>query len=1109
MNSRQLDEERIFHVARKLSDVEAQTEYLDQICAGDQALRERVEALLEVHEQDQDFLRSADEPAPTQDEPLTEDAGTVIGRYKLLQKIGEGGFGVVFMAEQQSPVVRKVALKVIKPGMDSHVVIARFEAERQALALMDHPNIAHILDGGVTESGRPYFVMELVKGLPITEYCDKNELSMEDRLRLFVDVCRAVQHAHQKGIIHRDLKPSNIMVTLHDGKPVPRVIDFGVSKALHQRLTEKTLFTAFGQMIGTAQYMSPEQAEMSGLDVDTRSDVYSLGVLLYELLIGTTPLDAARLRGAGYAEIQQMIKETEPPRPSVRLSTSGEQLTAIAKHRSIEPSALQRLIRGDLDWIVMKALEKERVRRYENTSDFAADVERFLAGDAVEAHPPAAAYRLRKFVRRRRSLVATVAVVTVALILGIAGITIALVWALNQKAIAQRQQFIADMNVAMQAWEENNVRRVLQVLSRYRDREMRGFDWYHLWYLCQKTLDADYISVSDKAHEVLFSPDGQTLAVAYGHGSVEFFDAGTLKSQKSFECRRSEFYPFVAFSPDGNRVAYPSEVLSSVVVQDLHASERQQLPDHPGTVHQVAFSPKQPLLASAAGHAVVLWDLDRYEVAHVLDHDADVWSVAFSPNGRLLASGTNDGAMTLWDIEEGAEVHTVPPPSVDVRQRRLQRIWSLAFSPDGSVLAAGCGDWTVRLYRCDANDVTPLPVLSAHSDEVRSVSFSPTDNVLASASRDGTVKLWDLNDFRELDTLKGYSFGGHSCAFSPDGSILASAGVDYRVLVWDIDRENDNVIEACTAVADRVDHAYNMVFSPDGQSVITLSEGARDVVKVLSTRDGTEQATFHETTAVQSMAVSADARLALGTQGTVSLWDLGRRSKIASLKVGESRNVTALTVNDYDGTLVAGLEDGSILLWTREGRTYGEPVRLPGHQSAVTCLSLSTPGGRLASGGADHRVMVWNLLTRKLEDTLEAHRDVVLCLAFSPTENLLATGALEHEKSLCVWDLSIPNLANRQPRVFMSARSVYSLAFSPDGRVLFAAHGGDNTVRLWDVVSGQQRLRLRGHTCAVQSLALSPDGRILLSGDRYGTVRIWRAASPGQVTSASEWWENL
>src|SRR5262249_6082793 len=316
---------------------------------------------------------------------------TVIGPYKLLQQIGEGGFGAVFMAEQTQPVRRMVALKIIKPGMDTRQVIARFESERQAPAIMDHPNIAKVLDAGATDSGRPYFVMELVKGVPVTEFCDKNHMPADQRLKLFQDVCHAVQHAHHKGIIHRDLKPSNVMVTLHDGVPVVKVIDFGVAKATVQKLTERTLFTAYGQMIGTPAYMSPEQAEMSGLDIDTRSDVYSLGVLLYELLTGTTPLETRRLREAGYAEMQRLIREEEAPRPSTRLSSLGESATVFAGNRGTDVKQLARLLAGDLDWIVMKSVSKDRNRRYGTPAMFAEDIERYLRRDAIAARPPSTA----------------------------------------------------------------------------------------------------------------------------------------------------------------------------------------------------------------------------------------------------------------------------------------------------------------------------------------------------------------------------------------------------------------------------------------------------------------------------------------------------------------------------------------------------------------------------------------------------------------------------------------------------------------------------------------------------------------------------------------------
>jgi eukaryotic-like serine/threonine-protein kinase len=383
--------------------------YLDEACSSNVELRARVDQLLLAH----GSIRSI-HGGPTSTPPLEhrvdplEGPGTVIGPYRLLQKIGEGGFGIVYMAEQIQPVRRKVALKILKPGMDTRQVIARFEAERQALALMDHPNIAQVFDGGATSTGRPYFVMELVRGIPITEFCDQNLLSVRQRLALFVNVCQAVQHAHQKGIIHRDLKPTNVMVTLHDDKQVVKVIDFGIAKAVGQQLTEKTLFTNFTQMIGTPPYMSPEQAQLSGLDVDTRTDIYALGVLLYELLTGTTPFDQERLRTVAFDEIRRIIREEEPPRPSTRLSSVDDAVTIASTKRGSDPRRLSQLLRGELDWLVMKCLEKDRNRRYETANGLAMDILRYLKNEPVHACPPSLAYKMRLFSRRYKPLLMTV-----------------------------------------------------------------------------------------------------------------------------------------------------------------------------------------------------------------------------------------------------------------------------------------------------------------------------------------------------------------------------------------------------------------------------------------------------------------------------------------------------------------------------------------------------------------------------------------------------------------------------------------------------------------------------------------------------------------------------
>ncbi len=437
-----LHEEEIFDAARELSSPEQRQAFLDRVCAGNAGLRARVESLLAAHQQAGKFFGDTpafgvsiegslekgaantgflNDPAPSAEPMLTEGPGTRIGRYKLLQRIGEGGCGIVYMAEQEEPVHRRIALKVIKLGMDTKSVIARFEAERQALAMMDHANIARVLDAGATDTGRPYFVMELVHGIKITDYCDRNQLDTRQRLDLFIQICHAIQHAHQKGIIHRDVKPSNILVTVHDGVPVPKVIDFGIAKATEGKLTDKTYFTPYQQFIGTPAYMSPEQAERSDLDIDTRSDIYSLGVLLYELLTGKTPFDSNKLLRSGLSEMRRTLRETEPQRPSTMVTTlQGEELTLTAQHRQAEsPPKLVSLLRGDLDWIVMKALEKDRRRRYETANGLAMDIQRHLNNEPVAARPPSRVYQFQKLVRRNQVAFAAAAAVTAALVIGL------------------------------------------------------------------------------------------------------------------------------------------------------------------------------------------------------------------------------------------------------------------------------------------------------------------------------------------------------------------------------------------------------------------------------------------------------------------------------------------------------------------------------------------------------------------------------------------------------------------------------------------------------------------------------------------------------------------
>lgn len=960
------DLEAIFFAARH-KPAGDRAAYLDAVCGRDAELRRRVEQFLSAQAEIGSFLEA---PAPalaaTVDEPpRREGPGTAIGPYKLLEQIGEGGFGVVFMAEQQQPVRRKVALKVLKPGMDSKQVIARFEAERQALALMDHPHIAKVLDASTTDAGRPYFVMELVRGVPITQFCDAHRLTPRRRLELFVAVCRAVQHAHTKGVIHRDLKPSNVLVTLHDGTPVVKVIDFGIAKALGQSLTDKTLFTGFAQLLGTPLYMSPEQAELSGLDVDTRSDLYSLGVLLYELLTGTTPLDQKRVRQVGYDELRRLIREEEAPRPSTRLSTLGPAAVTVSANRRSEPQQLSRLLRGELDWVVLKALEKDRARRYETASAFAADVQRYLHDEAVEACPPSAGYRFRKFARRHQRRLLTAAVIFLAVVLTAAGGGV-LIWRVNQdlrqaldrerdiRELERRNAYSQRIALAEREWAANNLSRMQQLLGECPE-DLRGWEWHYLRRLRFKTLPP--LRHPNAVLDATFSPDGRRVAASDRSGVVKVWDAHTGR----------ELFQFQA---------------------------------HKDYTNKVAFSPDGQYLATGGGRrdrTVKLWDSQSGQFIRTLtSYQAQVNSLAFSPDGRLLASAGEDATVKLWDTATGRETLTL-------RGHLHLPIATVAFSPDGTRRLSACHDGTVRVW-----DATPVRqgevgeevlTLQGHRGGVRSVVFHPDGRRLVSAGDDGMVRVWDATPGEELHTLGEHIGPIYQLAFSSRGERLAAGG--RELVVWDATAWRQLFITP------EVGARSLATFSPDDRYLATV--GREYTVTLLDAATGEEIREFRgHSWFVRGLAFSPDGRTlaSAGLDSSVRLWDTTTGAEIRRLELRHP-GPTGLAFSPDGRHLALAGRDKTVKVWDaatwQERRTFRDPT------GAVESVAWHPDSRRLAWGGTDATVKVGDLDTGEILHTWRGHTSWVQGVAFSPDGRWIASASLDETVKL--WKAPAPPAA--------------------------------------------------------------------------------------------------
>jgi serine/threonine protein kinase/WD40 repeat protein len=1139
-------EEAIFEAAFALPASE-RAAYLDRTCGGNAGLRQLVEALLKADEEAGEFLESpapGAEPSPAADPqtpravsettPSIEKPGDRIGRYKLLQQIGEGGCGVVYMAEQETPVRRKVALKVIKLGMDTKQVIARFEAERQALALMDHPNIAKVLDASATENGRPYFVMELVHGIKITDYCDQNQLPTRQRLHLFVQVCQAIQHAHQKGIIHRDIKPSNILVTLRDGVPVPKVIDFGIAKATtDQRLTDKTLFTAFQQFIGTPAYMSPEQAEMSELGIDTRCDIYSLGVLLYELLTGQTPFDAKERLQAGLDAMRRIICEQEPARPSTRLGTLLEaEQTSVANHRQTDAPKLVNLLRGDLDWIVIKSLEKDRARRYETANGLAMDVQRHLNDEPVVARPPSNWYRFQKLVRRNKLAFLAALAVVAALVVGL-GLS---AWQFVEKSRAEREQnrlreqaekaqtsearlrqlaqtqelaarrkaYASDMNLVRQALEVNHLARAQDLLYRHRptanQQDVRGWEWRYWWSLCQSeaafTLSQGFMTI----YSIAFSRDGSLLAVGAG-GEVTVWELATR--QVIFHHREpSESYQSdLAFSLTDDLLAFRAG-LGSFAIWNSHDRKEVRRLRTGGFPYFFKFVSEGRLVTVASGpktNNVTMWDVNNGIALSNLAAPFRGYAFDVTADGQRIARSPGDqrSIMQVRDLAEDTSAWSV--------QASKDLVSAIAFSPDGGLVATGpqwlesaITIWSVQTHQ-------PVAKLNGHLGWIGCLRFLPDGKTLISGSGDQTLRLWDVPSGRVLRTLWGHLSEVWTLAVSPDGRKVASGGRDGEVLCWDLPPSKSRPppfqkLHAATPL-------LCWRFSPNGRFIVAAQDDRVNIYDATTLQLASEPSMA--LTNIGSVAFSSDTRFLAATDasGRLAVWDLLNQRVLTNfiahpagaLLFGSGflpADKSLLTVGsdqmarEWDAVTWRQLRSWPMPEGPDWSRALCPLTGLAAAANSVGGLELiptKDPGARRQMSGEPY-----------VDD-----------LTFSPDGKILATSG--GHAMLELWDTENGKLTASLRSV---SHTLYSVAISHDGRRLAAgcglpvsditASGATNRtdgITVWDLQSLEEVATLEGEGSPLDHVAFSPDGGTLAALSHNGILYLWRAPSWGEIAA--------
>jgi WD40 repeat protein/serine/threonine protein kinase len=1120
--------ELIFSRAIELSDRRARGAYLEVACANNLSLRQEVESLVAAYETAGEFLEHPEavlaSGRPASDPGLAgPQSGERIGRYRLLEKVGEGAFGEVWRAEQEEPVRRLVALKVLKAGMDTRQVVARFEAERQALALMDHPHIAKVFDGGVAENGRPFFVMELVSGIPLTRYCDEQRLTLRRRLELFVKVCQAVQHAHQKGVIHRDLKPSNVLVLLEAGEPSPKVIDFGIAKATAQPLTDKTLVTHVLQLVGTPAYMSPEQAELTNSDIDTRTDVYSLGALLYEILVGQTPF-AETGRTLALDELLRRIRNTEITAPSARLvALRPPELQEVARRRSDEASHLCYCVRGELDWVTQKAMEKDREQRYESAEALASDVRAYLADEPIQAGPPSTWYRWRKLARRRRRLVLTAAAGLLMLVSGLVLTSLLALWANRQRQdavvaqhaeVAQRlraeqahealrqQIYVADLNLAQEALQNGQLARVRELLERHRPQpgmpDLRHWEWRYLWQQSASERQIVLPAYHRPIRSLDISPDGRWLAWGAEDGALKVWDLRAREEAAQLESGVGD-PAIVAFSPRRNRLA--ASVRRGLVkvwtspstnaTSDGSWTELAQLPEE-GWVRALSFSPGGVELACLGDHRLVeLWQwaqTNRLASNPIVPlRDPYKCKIAFSPNHPWLAVGETDGRIRLLEL-----------PSLRERLQfaaTREGVTALAFSPDGRTLASGSGynDLAIRLWEPATGGL--VKELRGHTGWVIALSFSPDGTMLASAATDQTIRLWDARTWQELTVLRGHRHEVWAIAFSPDSRLLASGSRAGEIFLWDLSRPAGRA----PRLEVTGENFRDISFAPDGQRFAVWHwDGA---VTLRSVAEPTQSRRLSE----------------LGTNNYGALFSpngrhvaVGTRSGSVRLLDGTTLAGAGMLLGREDGRMrpVGFTADGKRLLaearLSPDARCYWWDVdtrKLLGSWSVGPVnhrVAVSPVGDLVVTGDFDGSVRFWDLMEFRELGRAEAHRTEVVGLAFSGDGQWVASGS-------GYGDIVIWNARTRAPQLKLQspAGAIYSLAFSGDGRRLVLGGNWQQAVQLWDVASAQIIATLPAQGAMHETMRFAPNGNELATVNSDGTFQLWRAPALGEIDPPS------